>query len=237
MFSRLLVALAASILSLGMTASALAQDVGAALEVGLKDSRLPAMGLLVIRNGKVVAQAERGVRQNDATDPVQSSDVWHIGSDAKAMTATMIARLVDRGELTWTAPLKEMLPELTEDMRPEYRQMSLRDWAKFCVDQMQGANGHGSLLKFETYRLMQTPQPNSVYAFGWGVLPAAMGRQGPVFTHDGSDGTWYAKVVLFPSSESGVLAVANAGAPMGGENADKSAMRAVVEALAPAAKQ
>jgi hypothetical protein len=63
-----------------------------------------------------------------------------------------------------------------------------------------------------------------------------MGRQGPLFTHDGSDGSWFAKVVLFPSSESGVLAVANAGEAMGGKEADNTAISLVIGDLAPPAK-
>jgi CubicO group peptidase (beta-lactamase class C family) len=366
-FNRFLAASAALLLTFGIAASALAQDLGAALEAGMNHSKVPAMGLLVIRDGKILSQAERGVRRNDAPDRVQPSDVWHIGSDAKVMTATMIARLVDSGALQWTAPLEDMLPDLKAEMRPEYRRvtlvellshragfahdaldataadrvgsepqalrqqrldyiaialrdapvntpgtefnysntgyliaasiaervtgktyetlireqvfaplgmaspgfgippdgqprghvdgrpitsapnppffapagniyLSLRDWATFCVDQMQGANGHGRLLKSETYRVLQTPPSSTGYALGWGVLPDAMGRQGPVFTHDGSDGSWFAKAVLFPRSESGVLAVANAGEAMGGDKADNAAIGAVIEGLAPAAK-
>jgi CubicO group peptidase (beta-lactamase class C family) len=103
--------------------------------------------------------------------------------------------------------------------------LSLRDWAKFCIDQMEGANGRGKLLKPETYRLMQTPQPDSNYGFGWQVLQTAMGAQGPVLAHRGSDGTWWAQAVLFPKTRSGALAVANAGDSMGGDKVDEAAIR------------
>jgi len=86
---------------------------------------IPAMAVLVIRNGAVAEQAVRGVRASDAADPAMADDRWHIGSDAKAMTATMIARLVDRGVLSWSAPLKSLLPHLA--MRPEYEAITLAD--------------------------------------------------------------------------------------------------------------
>ena len=41
------------------------------------------------------------------------------------MTATMIARLVDRGVLSWSAPLKTILPGVS--MRPEYEGVTLAD--------------------------------------------------------------------------------------------------------------
>lgn len=86
---------------------------------------IPAMAVLVIRNGAVAEQAVRGVRASDADAPALTDDRWHIGSDAKAMTATMIARLVERGVLSWSAPLKSMLPGTA--MRPEYEDVTLAD--------------------------------------------------------------------------------------------------------------
>ena len=55
------------------------------------------------------------------------------------------------------------------------------------------------------------------------------GRQGPLLTHDGSDGTWYAKVILFPTFRTGVLVTANAAEDMGGDKAVKVATKAVVD--------
>ena len=84
------------------------------------------MGILIIR--------ERQGRQRGPARPapgvggdqsVQPGDVWHIGSDGKAMTATMVSRLVDKGVLHWDTPLDQMLPELAADMRPEYRKVTL----------------------------------------------------------------------------------------------------------------
>lgn len=86
---------------------------------------IPAMAVLVIRNGIVAEQSVRGVRAADAADPALVDDRWHIGSNAKAMTATMIARLVDRGVLEWSASLKSLLPNTA--MRPEYEDVTLAD--------------------------------------------------------------------------------------------------------------
>lgn len=86
---------------------------------------VPAMAVLVIRNGAVAEQAVRGVRASDMDIPALIDDRWHIGSDAKAMTGTMIARLVARGVLSWSAPLKSMLPGAA--MRPEYEDVTLAD--------------------------------------------------------------------------------------------------------------
>lgn len=366
MLKRLFTALAA-VVAVAIALPANAQDLNAVLTDAMKDFQVPAMGILIIRDGKIAGEAQRGLRRIGGDQAVQPGDVWHIGSDGKAMTATMVSRLVDKGVLHWDTPLDRMLPELAADMRPEYRKvtllqlmshhaglphdyhddnallpfytdkrplreqrlaylklavtdapvntpgtafsysntgfvlaaaiaehatgksyedlmreeefrplgmttaafgithsgqpeghtkgkpdvatdanpdffapagniyLSLDDWAKFCIDQIDGASGHGKLLKPATYTLMQTAQPNGIYALGWGAAPKGFGRQGPLLTHDGSDGTWYAKVILFPTFRTGVLITANAAEDMGGDKTVKAAAKAVIDSLAPAA--
>ena len=116
--------------------------------------------------------------------------------------------------------------------------LTLNDWAKFCLDQMAGAAGHGRLLKTASYRLMQTPQivdAGGGIGLGWGVNPALMGLEGPFLTHSGSDGTWYAVVALAPRRGAGVLAVSNAGESMGGDKAAVRALKAALPEIAPPA--
>ena len=105
--------------------AAAAEDLAPVLASAMRDSKVPAMGVLVIRDAKVAGEAVRGVRRNDAPEPVTPTDVWHIGSDGKAMTVAMIARLADRGVLSWSAPLETMLPDLAATMQPQYRKVTL----------------------------------------------------------------------------------------------------------------
>jgi CubicO group peptidase (beta-lactamase class C family) len=97
------------------------------LDQALQDKTIPAMAALLIRHGVVVEQAIGGVRASGSSEAARAGDVWNIGSDGKAMTATLIARLVERGVLSWQAPLSAMLPELADGMRPEYRSVTLVD--------------------------------------------------------------------------------------------------------------
>jgi CubicO group peptidase (beta-lactamase class C family) len=110
-----------------VTGVAAAQDTAAAdaLDSAMRGSAIPAMAVLEMRDGQVAHEAVRGVRRNDGPDPARPDDVWMIGSDAKPMTATLIAKLVDRHVLSWTAPLSTMLPTLADKMRPEYRGVTL----------------------------------------------------------------------------------------------------------------
>ena len=107
------------------SAAAQAEDLDAILAKAMEGTKAPALSVLVIRDGQVAGEAVRGVRRNDRTDPARLGDQWLIGSDGKPMTAALIARLVDRGVLSWDAPLSKMLPDLAAKMRPEYRSVTL----------------------------------------------------------------------------------------------------------------
>ena len=91
------------------------------------DPSIPAMTAVVIRHGVVSEQALSGVRALGGADPARPDDLWNVGSNGKAMTATLIARLVEKGVLSWDAPLAALLPALSAGMRPEYRDVTLAD--------------------------------------------------------------------------------------------------------------
>jgi CubicO group peptidase (beta-lactamase class C family) len=113
--------------------------------------------------------------------------------------------------------------------------LSLGDWAKFCLDQMAGAHGHGRLLKTATYRFMQTPHVvdgDDKVGLDWGIDDTAMGYTGPFLEHTGTDETWYAELLLISAKESGVLAVSNAGESMGGKKASGMALKAALPEIA-----
>jgi len=110
--------------------------------------------------------------------------------------------------------------------------LSLSAWAEFCIDQLDGAKGHGRLLTAANYKLMQSPQPESGNGLDWGYDASIGHWQGPVLEHTGSDGAWMSLVVLFPASGNGLLVNANAGSSMGGESADKSVLRALLPLVA-----
>lgn len=101
------------------------KDLNDRIATAMAGTQTPAMGVLLIRDGKVSDRAVHGVRRNDGDDPVVLDDPWLIGSTGKPMTVALIATLVERGTLSWDAPLSAMLPDLADAMRPEYRSITL----------------------------------------------------------------------------------------------------------------
>src|SRR5262245_60795524 len=66
-----------------------------------KEHRLPALGAALITSKGLELSGVTGVRKADADVAATIDDQWHLGSDTKAMTAVIIATLVERGKLTW----------------------------------------------------------------------------------------------------------------------------------------
>lgn len=331
---------------------------------------VPGMAAIVIRNFRAEREIVAGIRRLGEGEEVRRGDRWYIGSDAKAMTATLIAVLAERGELSWQAPLAEMLPELAGTMHAEYRdvtlpdilshraglspdivdmnlfvsffddpapmsdqrrryvgaalalppsgpkraehlysntdyylaaviaeratgreyedlmqtyvfsplrmrsvarepiggadepighvsgrqanrfgtansdleppmgapshggiRLSLRDWARFCIDQMCGEHGNGRLMRNISYRFLHAPQGDDQYALGWYARNRQFDRQGPAILHSGSDGNWMAEAVLFPRVGDGALVVANSAYGMDGNTVSASVLRQLCATL------
>jgi len=124
MLIRTIAALAA--FALAATSPAFASDnLETIVTTAMTGSKVPAVGVVVMRDGKITEQAVHGLKRIDRQAPVGHDDVWLIGSTGKVMTVAMVARLVERGVLSWDAPLEDMLPDLAQGMRPEYRKVTL----------------------------------------------------------------------------------------------------------------
>jgi CubicO group peptidase (beta-lactamase class C family) len=110
-------------------------DVGVAgdgkLNVALERIRdeegVPALAVMLIRDGKVVESGAVGVRALGLPERVTIGDRWHLGSITKSMTATLAAILVEQGTIGWDTTVGEVFPDLAETTRPEYSEVRLEE--------------------------------------------------------------------------------------------------------------
>jgi CubicO group peptidase (beta-lactamase class C family) len=82
------------------------------------------MGAALLHRGEAVV-AVTGRRRADRPDPLRSDDAFHLGSDTKAMTASVVARLVDRGLLSFDETLEHALPEIAKEINPAFRAVTI----------------------------------------------------------------------------------------------------------------
>lgn len=86
---------------------------------------LPAMAAAAVTSDGLKFVGAVGVRKRGTEIPVALDDLWHLGSDGKIMTSTLIARLVERGQLRWDTTLAEVFPELAPQMHADFRTVTL----------------------------------------------------------------------------------------------------------------
>ncbi len=86
---------------------------------------LPALSAAVVKNGEIIASSAVGTRRAGMNIPVTINDRFHIGSDTKAMTATLAAMMIEEGRLRWNSTMAEIFPELQEKMHPTLRTVTL----------------------------------------------------------------------------------------------------------------
>lgn len=103
----------------------LQSDLQAALADARKDAKLVGAGAAILHKGELVAIAADGKRKKGAPVPVTINDKWHIGSITKSMTATMIATLVERGELRWDMTVPQAFADIAKEIDPGWSEATL----------------------------------------------------------------------------------------------------------------
>jgi D-alanyl-D-alanine carboxypeptidase len=95
------------------------------LEQLLREYNLPAISAAVVDRDKVLESGAAGIRVVGKPNRITVKDRFHIGSVTKPMTATMIAVLVEKGEISWNTTLADVFPELKDQIHPSLRTVTL----------------------------------------------------------------------------------------------------------------
>jgi CubicO group peptidase (beta-lactamase class C family) len=123
-------------ISLGAILSACAKETNAPtvghavpvspmLEAIRKKHDLPALAVIVVKDGKICDREAAGVRKSGDETLVTTNDVFHIGSCTKSMTATLTAMLIEEGKLKWETTIAEVFPELRGKMDRQYEAVTV----------------------------------------------------------------------------------------------------------------
>tara|TARA_R110002095_G_scaffold1297_8_gene6906 strand:- start:7828 stop:8997 length:1170 start_codon:yes stop_codon:yes gene_type:complete len=103
----------------------LGQTINHKLEPYLKSGNLPAVAAAVVDRGVLIEYGAVGTRKMGADIPVTIHDKFHLGSDGKAMTATLAGMLIEEGKLKWDSTLGDVFPELKKSMAPGVEKVTL----------------------------------------------------------------------------------------------------------------
>lgn len=108
------------------TASAQPAPPAALLDQARREVGAPGMAAAVWRDGRIVAEVAVGERALGSGVPVLAIDPFHIGSITKPFTATLAARLVERGILSWDDTVEQRLGPLI-GVGEAYRRVTLAE--------------------------------------------------------------------------------------------------------------
>jgi CubicO group peptidase (beta-lactamase class C family) len=86
---------------------------------------LPAMAAAVVTSDGLQFVGAVGVRKRGTGVAVGLDDRWHLGSDTKAMTALLVARLVERGQLSWDTTPEETFPNLAAEFHAGFKSVTI----------------------------------------------------------------------------------------------------------------
>jgi CubicO group peptidase (beta-lactamase class C family) len=104
------------------------RGIAALLAETVKKHRLPGMAAAVIEGDHVIEIAAAGVRRKDRSEPLTVDDLVHIGSNAKSMTATVLATLVDEGRLKWdSSPADVLRGDGIDEIDPSWKEVTLEE--------------------------------------------------------------------------------------------------------------
>ncbi|MCF6327749.1 MAG: beta-lactamase family protein [Devosiaceae bacterium] len=93
----------------------------------IRNFGLPAVAVATMNSREIQAAHLLGNRVFQEDEPATINDFFHIGSCSKSLLAMIAGRLVDEGKLQWETRFFDLFPELKNQSRNEYYDISLED--------------------------------------------------------------------------------------------------------------
>jgi CubicO group peptidase (beta-lactamase class C family) len=86
---------------------------------------VPAMAAAIVTSRGLQKIGAVGVRKAGTQVSVSLDDKWHLGSDTKAMTATLVACLVEKGKLQWNSKPSQIFTNHLPSFHPQFKDLTL----------------------------------------------------------------------------------------------------------------
>jgi CubicO group peptidase (beta-lactamase class C family) len=150
-------------------------EISALLEEIRQQSDVPALAGAIVTSEGLVAMGVTGVRKRGTDTLATAGDLWHLGSDTKAMTATLVARLVEQGKLKWDTTLADVFADGRIEIHPDREGVTIRHLlshraglpGSMNLPEYLGADGRRERLRVVRQELAKAPQaaPGSAYEY------------------------------------------------------------------------
>ena len=166
--------------SLGNPAPAQAEPtadkrIGDLLKRVSQQSDVPAIAGAIVTSEGLAAFGVTGVRKRGTETPAMPNDLWHLGSNTKAMTATLVARLIEQDKLKWDTTLADVFSDSSFKIHPDLRGVTVLHLlshrsglpANLNLTDYLGADGRRERLRAVRQELAKAPEtePGSDYEY------------------------------------------------------------------------
>ncbi len=101
------------------------QDLDVLLDEVRERSSVPGIAAAVIDGSGVLAIGASGLRRVDESAALTVDDAFHLGSDTKAMTALLVALLVEEGALKWDTTMQDVFGDDAAAISPDFQEVTL----------------------------------------------------------------------------------------------------------------
>jgi CubicO group peptidase (beta-lactamase class C family) len=103
------------------------------LDTARRQLDIPGLALGVVQGGEVKYAGGLGVREHGKSDPVTADTLFLSASITKPLTSLLLARLVDRGKLSWDSPAADVLPQFRVGDEVRSREILVRHLLCSCT--------------------------------------------------------------------------------------------------------
>lgn len=102
-----------------------ADDLAKKMTQAVEEGKIPGIGQIQFTADTISKPTYAGTLHVNSKDSPKPGSRWHIGSDAKAMTAALIARLVEKKKLKWDTTVAEIFPKEAKNFHPDARKITV----------------------------------------------------------------------------------------------------------------
>lgn len=93
----------------------------------VKENEIPSLAVAIIDSSGIKHLTTSGIRKKGGSTKVTNQDLWHLGSNTKAMTSVLTAMLIQDGILDWDTKIIDAFPDYPDIIHSEYHKITVHE--------------------------------------------------------------------------------------------------------------
>lgn len=102
-------------------------DLDTYIQKVVEENDLPSLAVAVLDSSGVKHLSVSGVRKKGGTTKVTDQDLYHLGSNTKAMTSVLTGMFIDDGLLNWETKIIDVFPDYANEIHKDYHNIKIHE--------------------------------------------------------------------------------------------------------------